>query len=193
MALPGCAWATRNEARLQRRKYNMVQGRSASRRDAAASSTDGHFDALTRCLSLDLEVGRADGRIHAVAGVRPDTGQRVAFPRVGRNVGQALARLDELSEGADFLLGHNLIDFDLPHLRAATPGLRLLTLPAVDTLRLNPLAFPRNPYHHLVKHYQDGSLVRGRLNDPELDTRLVLEVFDTWAIPRIERPAPFIS
>ena len=91
---------------------------------------------------------------------------------------QALARLDELAEGADFLLGHNLIDFDLPHLQAANPNLRLLNLPAVDTLRLNPLAFPRNPYHHLVKHYQDGSLVRGRLNDPELDARLVLEVFE---------------
>ena len=48
----------------------------------------------------------------------------------------------------------------------------------MDTLRLNPLAFPRNPYHHLVKHYQDGSLIKGRLNDPELDARLVLEVFD---------------
>ena len=76
------------------------------------------------------------------------------------------------------LLGHNLIAFDLPHLRAANPRLRLLDLLAVDTLRLNPLAFPRNPYHHLVKHYQDGSLIRGRRNDPELDARLTLEVFD---------------
>ena len=42
---------------------------------------------------------------------------------------------------------------------------------------LNPLAFPRNPYHHLVKHYQDGQLKRGRLNDPELDARLAIEVF----------------
>ena len=75
-------------------------------------------------------------------------------------------------------LGHNLIDFDLPHLQAANPRLRLLQLPAVDTLRLNPLAFPRNPYHHLVKHYQDGQLKRGRVNDPELDARLALEVFD---------------
>ena len=48
----------------------------------------------------------------------------------------------------------------------------------MDTLRLNPLAFPRNPYHHLVKHYQDGQLRRGRINDPELDARLALEVFD---------------
>ena len=74
-------------------------------------------------------------------------------------------------------LGHNLIAFDLPHLEAVGPDLRLLKLPAVDTLRLNPLAFPRNPYHHLVKHYQDGGLKQGRVNDPELDARLALEVF----------------
>ena len=133
--------------------------------------------ALLRCLSLDLEVGRNDNRIHALAGVRPDTGQRVAIPRIGRSLPRALARLDDLAQGADFLLGHNLIDFDLPHLVVANPNLRLLQLPAVDTLRLNPLAFPRNPYHYLVKHYQDGSLRRGRLNDPELDARLALEVF----------------
>ena len=143
----------------------------------AAVSGD-RANVLARCLSLDLEVGRADERIHALAGVRPDTGQSLVIPRVGNNPAPALARLDDLADGADFVLGHNVIGFDLPHLRAANPCLRLLDLPAVDTLRLNPLAFPRNPYHHLVKHYQDGSLIRGRLNDPELDARLTLEVFD---------------
>jgi ATP-dependent DNA helicase RecQ len=54
----------------------------------------------------------------------------------------ALEKLDALAEGASFLLGHNLIAFDLPHLAAAKPDLRLLQLPVVDTLRLNPLAFP---------------------------------------------------
>ena len=128
---------------------------------------------LARCLSLDLEVGRADERIHALAGVRPDTGESLVIPRVGNNLAPALARLDDLANGADFVLGHNVIAHDLRHLRAANPRLRLLDLPAVDTLRLNPLAFPRNPYHYLVKDYQDGSLIRGRLNDPELDARLV--------------------
>ena len=132
---------------------------------------------LRRCLSLDLEVDR-NCRIRGLAGVRPDTGQRLTVPAVGRNLAAGLARLDDLADGADFLLGHNLIAFDLPHLQAANPGLRLLRLPAVDTLRLNPLAFPRYPYHHLVKHYQDGQLKRGRINDPELDARLTLEVFD---------------
>ena len=132
---------------------------------------------LSRCLSLDLEVGVEDDRIRALAGVRPDTGQSVIYPAAREGLASALARLDGLSEGAEFLLGHNLIAFDLPHLQAVNPGLRLLQLPGVDTLMLNPLAFPRNPYHHLVKHYQDGQLKRGRINDPNLDARLALQVF----------------
>ena len=126
-----------------------------------------------RCLSLDLEVGKEDGRIRAFGAVRADTGEGHS----GGGSASALAKLDELAHGASFVLGHNLIAFDLPHLKAAKPDLRLLMLPAVDTLRLSPLAFPRNPYHHLVKHYQDGGLKRGRINDPELDSRLALELF----------------
>ena len=133
---------------------------------------------LSRCLSLDLEVGKGDGRIHAFAGVRPDLDEVLTFPGRRATLAAALAKLDELTDGADFVLGHNLIGFDLPHLQAASPQLRLLQLPAVDTLRLNPLAFPKNPYHYLVKHYQDGQLKRGRVNDPELDARLALEVLE---------------
>ena len=146
-----------------------------SKADAGFSESSPH---LSRCLSLDLEVGLKDRGIRAFAGVRPDTGQTLVFPTARDGLATALAKLDDLAKGTDFLLGHNLIDFDLPHLKAANSGLRLLQLPAVDTLRLNPLAFPRNPYHHLVKHYQDGGLRRGRINDPELDARLALEVFD---------------
>ena len=130
---------------------------------------------LPCCLSLDLEVGKKDSRIRAFAGVRADTGRRFAFS--GGALAAALVRLDSLADGASFVLGHNLISFDLPRLTAAKPDLRLLQLPTIDTLRLSPLAFPRNPYHHLVKHYQDGGLKRGQLNDPELDARLALEVF----------------
>ncbi len=95
----------------------------------------------------------------------------------GGGLTAALTKLDNFADGASFVLGHNLIAFDLPHLTAAKPDLRLLKLPAVDTLRLSPLAFPRNPYHHLVKHYQDGGLRRGRRNDPELDSRIALKLF----------------
>ena len=147
----------------------------ASHSDMELGATSGLSFA---CLSLDLEVGRRDSRIRAFAGVRSDTNRSLVYPKAGASFAAALTKLDDLADGADFILGHNLIAFDLPHLQAANPRLRLLRLPAVDTLRLNPLAFPRNPYHHLVKHYQDGGLRRGRVNDPELDSRLALEVFD---------------
>ena len=129
---------------------------------------------LSRCVSIDLEVSRDTERIHAFAGERPDTDRSVVFPERGRTLDQALAALDDLADGAGFVLGHNLIKFDLRHLRAVNPGLRLLQMPAVDTLWLNPLAFPRNPYHHLVKHYQDGQLKRERRNDPKLMLSLLI-------------------
>ena len=93
-----------------------------------------------RCLSLDLEVGKQNCRIHAFAAVRTDVDHPLVFH--GGNLAAKLAELDDFAEGADFLLGHNLIAFDLPHLTAAKSTLRLLELPAVDTLLLNPLAFP---------------------------------------------------
>ena len=143
-------------------------------------------------LSLDLEVVKRNGRIRAFAAVRSDTGQSFEFDGDkfdGGKLMAALAKLDRFAAGVDALLGHNLIAFDLPHLKAVQPNLRLLRLPAVDTLRLNPLAFPRNPYHHLVKHYQDGQLKRGRINDPELDARLTLEVFQNQQ-PALRQSAP---
>ena len=108
------------------------------------------------CLSLDLEVGTQDVRIHAFGAVRPDTDQRLVFS--GGNLTAALAQLDELAQGATFLLGHNLITFDLPHLDRGQA--RPAPVPTADRrypVAQSALAFPRNPYHHLVKHYQDGS------------------------------------
>ena len=144
-----------------------------ARREAGPPTSQQDQPFRPHCLSLDLEVGKGDGRIRAFGAVRADTGRGYS----GGGSASELAKLDDLADGTDFVLGHNLIAFDLPHLAAAQPGLRLLKLPAVDTLRLSPLAFPRNPYHHLIKHYQDGGLKRGRVNDPELDSRLALEVF----------------
>jgi len=138
-----------------------------------SSRTADAFPAL--CLSIDLEVGKQNNQIHQFAAVRSDNGEAFVFKKGALSA--ALSDLDAFARPAAMLLGHNLIAFDIPRLAAAEPGLRLLKLPLVDTLWLSPLAFPRNPYHHLIKHYQDGGIRRGSLNDPELDARLALEVF----------------
>ena len=133
---------------------------------------------LDRCPSLDIEANESDRRINKLARVRPDTDESVTFDARSGPLDEALDRLDALAEGAAFVIGHNLIRFDLPLLQKVSPGTRLLDLPAVDTLMLNPLAFPRNHYHYLVKHYQDGQLRHGCINDPKLDAGLTMELFE---------------
>ena len=74
-----------------------------------------------------------------------------------------------------FVAGHNIIGHDLPSLAAAFSIPELHKLPAIDTLYLSPLAFPRNPYHALVKN---DHLVRSSKNHPVRDcdsSKAVLE------------------
>ncbi len=129
---------------------------------------------LQRCVSIDLEVNPATASVFAFAAVRSDGSPAI----VGRKgyTSAALDRLERELSDAPYLLGHNIIRHDLPHLVALRPRLARLFGSPIDTLWLNPLAFPRNPYHHLVKHYHDGRLQAGHINDPELDARLVFEV-----------------
>ncbi|MFZ5773335.1 MAG: RecQ family ATP-dependent DNA helicase [Thermodesulfobacteriota bacterium] len=132
------------------------------------------IDFVENCLLLDLETNERGEIFHIGAVYRERT-----LERKGRfSLSAALAELDELADAARYLLGHNLLGHDLPHLAAVAPHLRLLQKPVVDTLYLSPLAFPENPYHRLVKNYK---LVRESLNNPVADARLAASVFnDQW-------------
>ena len=132
---------------------------------------------LARCTCLDLEVGKQDQKIHLIGALRWQQDQERSHAHERGPLPPALQALDAFVAGSEFVLGHNLIHFDLPHLQSANPGLQLLTLPAVDTLWLNPLAFPRNPYHHLVKHTQEGQLTSGSRNNPVADSRTAARLF----------------
>lgn len=109
---------------------------------------------VDRCLSIDLEVDPGKAQIFGFAAVRRTDQKKVIFRNGNREA--ALDRLEDLASEAEFLLGHNIIRFDLPHLAAVRPRLAELATKAIDTLWLNPLAFPRNPYHHLVKHHHEA-------------------------------------
>ena len=109
-----------------------------------------------RCVSIDLEVDPKTNRILSFAGVRNGFDRAFVYRR--GDLAEALQSLDQFAETAEFVLAHNLINFDARLLEVTKPDLKLLKKPMIDTLCLNPLAFPRNPYHHLVKHYQDGRL-----------------------------------
>jgi len=126
-----------------------------------------------RCLCLDLEVDPSDKRILKIGALRPDTNAFLHFKGYF-DLAAALGELDRLAAGASFVLGHNVIRHDLNLLKAMVPGLKLLELPVVDTLALSPLAFPRNPYHHLVKDYR---LLKLAVNDPLADAQRTVELF----------------
>ena len=81
---------------------------------------------------------------------------------------QAIRQVDLVGRGACFVVGHKVVDHDLPIIRRDSPDARLLSLPAVDTLFLSPLASPQRPYHYLVKEYKD---VRAEQGDPLADSK----------------------
>lgn len=127
-----------------------------------------------RCLCLDIETAADDVLdLRKLAAWRPDTGKQISIGNVGKAAHLA-EELDALTEGAAFVLGHNLVRHDLPVLQSRLPALRLHSLPVVDTLELSPIAFPQNPYHSLVKDYK---LVRDARSDPLKDARLALDLW----------------
>lgn len=131
-------------------------------------------------LVLDLETahitaGPAPTRVHMVGALRVDTSAEFELSiNKSSPIDQALNELDSLCDGADCLIGHNILAHDLPVLEQIRKSLKLYKLPVIDTLLLSPLAFPQNPYHRLIKDYK---LVRDSLNSPLADCRATWVLF----------------
>jgi len=139
--------------------------------DAASIDIPGILD---RCVAVDIEVDPQTARIFALAAVSKDPNKpNLILPK---GIDGRASDLNAYCSDYENVLGHNILRHDLPHLAAAAPSFAKLAEAPIDTLWLNPLAFPRNPYHHLVKHYQDGRLQSGHVNDPEFDAALVFDV-----------------
>ena len=128
------------------------------------------------CVALDLEVNPKTAKIFAMAAVSKRTGESIVSRN--KNVDNFLDRLEKLLRPSDYLIGHNVLKFDLEHLIANRPRMAKFSKRIIDTLWLNPLAFPQNPYHNLVKHHQDGRLMGGHKQDPKLDAKLVFDVLN---------------
>jgi ATP-dependent DNA helicase RecQ len=123
-------------------------------------------------LCLDIETARHDRLVLRELGVfRPDLDKRL---KLSGKAPDLVQQLDRMTEGAAFVLGHNVIAFDQPALAKLHPQLALHDLPLIDTLELSPVAFPQNPYHRLVKDYKLCTTTR---NDPVRDAELAYAVF----------------
>ena len=130
----------------------------------AAASAAPFAKFVERCLTLDLEV-TAKGRIRDVGALYGDAEFRVLDAKSSE---KALRGLSVFADGADCVVGHNIVAHDRRFIEAHLSGAALLDLPVVDTLYLAPLARPERPYHHLVKDYK---LVGTERSDPVADSR----------------------
>ena len=125
---------------------------------------------LESCVLLDLETSPDGSRLKVGA----ISGQEKVHFKGQFKQSDLIQTLNSLCRDARFVLGHNILDHDLPLLRKHVPSLELLRLPVIDTLLLSPIAFPKNPYHRLVKDYK---LVRTALNDPVADAENAATLF----------------
>ena len=103
---------------------------------------------LERCLSVDLEVDPRTARIFDIAAVRVGGESMISASKGKIELG--LDQLEKALAKVPHVIGHNILRHDIEHLLAARPRLLSKLTAPIDTLWLNPLAFPRNPYHHLV-------------------------------------------
>jgi ATP-dependent DNA helicase RecQ len=112
---------------------------------------------------IDSEVGVEDKKIHDIGAIRSDGATfHSPSPRA----------LREFLSGVNYICGHNIIHHDLRYLNAATE--QELSIPAIDTLYLSPLLFPKRPYHALIK---DDKLFTEELNNPLNDGKKAEKLF----------------
>ncbi len=147
---------------------------------------------LSDLLSIDLEGSQRIGKIGAIRADRATTFTWSQSKGRG-SLSEALVELDQFAVGARYLVGHNIIEHDVNLLASHASDLQLLKLPAIDTLYLSPLAFPENPYHHLVKQYKEPALARVQINDPLLDAELALELLADVSDALKEKNADLLS
>lgn len=149
--------------------------------------------AVPAVLIIDLEINPKTDTVFKIGAYRPDLD--LGFERSFRNeegFRKALAEMQPLAEGAEWLMGHNFLEHDLPYLKKAAPDRAWLSLPVIDTLKLSPLAFPQNPYHRLIKNYK---IISSELNSPLADCRACWQLFQDQCAAfgkiKTERPDEF--
>ena len=149
--------------------------------------------AVPAVLIIDLEINPKTDTVFKIGAYRPDLD--LGFERSFRHeegFRKALAEMLPLAEGAEWLMGHNFLEHDLPYLKKAAPDQAWLSLPVIDTLKLSPLAFPQNPYHRLIKNYK---IISSELNSPLADCRACWQLFQDQCTAfgkiKTERPDEF--
>ncbi len=131
--------------------------------------------AIERILFLDIETSD-EGTIYGLGAVFGD--RKPLRASNAKAVQEALPILRIWANEADFVCGHNSLLHDFPLLEK-TPFGSIMKEKRLDTLLLSPLAFPKKPYHALVK---EGKLVSASRNDPVADSTCCSKVLQECVI-----------
>ncbi|MCC5918549.1 MAG: RecQ family ATP-dependent DNA helicase [Cryomorphaceae bacterium] len=78
-------------------------------------------------------------------------------------------------KNSQFVCGHNILQFDIPHLKSKSNPDLFDNQTIIDSLPLSPLLFPRKPYHRLLK---DDKLQSEETNNPLNDAIKAKELFE---------------
>lgn len=143
-------------------------------------------------LFIDIETNpQKENKIFKIGAFRTDIDWHLETGTYG-NRAQLIETLKKGIDGAQFLVGHNIISHDLLHLSAQYPEIPWSNLTIIDTLRLSPIAFPENPYHRLLKNYK---LISDERNSPLKDCYACATLFydqcQAFAAYRRETPDKF--
>jgi len=85
------------------------------------------------------------------------------------------ARVTEILSKASFIIGHNIINHDLPILVSHFSSDHFIDKIAIDTLRWSPILFADRPYHKLVKGYK--IINETETSNPLSDCKLCRDLF----------------
>jgi len=150
------------------KKQNFIH-RSRMNTDNGTYEID-EFDA--KIVAIDFEL-RIRDNLPYLAGVYAPTSQEKRTWKINpddtNDINQKLVDISNFCNQFEIVIGHNLFNHDLLHLRKINPTLPLFDKPVIDTLELSPLAFPKWPYHKLVKDYK---LISYSKNKPAEDAYL---------------------
>ena len=128
-----------------------------------------------RVIAIDFEFKDDEHPPYKVGVFSPDSGNSQAWDIDRKNETQVMGLIDKICSHREIILGHNIVSHDLRLLQKFYPYLSLLNKPVIDTLLLSPLAFPKWPYHKLIKDYK---LVSHSRNRPDDDARLSWVLFE---------------
>ena len=141
------------------------------RRFADLSSALSAF--VRKGIAVDLEIHPENTQLRKLGTVHLG-GEGTLEYKGAFDAGRALDDVSRHARTCRYILGHNIFVHDLVWVTSHFPDTFFSSLPGIDILIFSPLAFPKNPYHHLVKDYK---LVRESVNDPVRDCMQTILLF----------------